>query len=258
MFSNYYAYDNGTAEAGVGINGAAGSYAIKFKLNEADTMRGIQVYFNPVTSGPNQELIDINVWNDAFGTPGQKIKTLSSVPPGYSNDLNVFYTYWFETPLVIDPVTFPGLIFYIGWTQYSVNNLNVGFDRYTDSHLKRFFNVTGLWEGSDSINYGSVMMRPIVGPENPLTVPKPATMQQLSFRPNPVSDGKVVITLPETWKNIETNKLSVEIIASNGSLAQSNSFTNPVDVSKLAPGFYMVILTDEESGKKAGGKLLIR
>ncbi len=257
MFSNYYAYDNGTSEAGVGINGASGSYAVKFKLNQSDTMRGIQFYFNP-TINVNQELIDINVWNDAFGIPGQIIKTLNNVPPGYSNDLNAFYTYWFEEPLIIDPVTFPGLNFYTGWTQYTVNNLNVGFDRYTDSHQKRFFNVSGNWVGSDSINYGSVMMRPVIGKVNPLNIDKPAEVGKLSFRPNPVTDGKLIIKLPEGWKNIPENKLNIKIISASGTQVLDGSFINPVHVDALSPGFYIVIITDSQTGLICSGKVIVK
>jgi hypothetical protein len=258
LFSNYYAYDNGTSEAGVGINGSAGSYAVQFKLNLADTLRGMLIYFNPVTSGANQKLIDLVIWNDALGKPGQIIKTLSGVTPVYTGSLNEFNSYWFEEPVVIDPVTFPSLIFYIGWSQSFTDNLNVGFDRYKDSHLKRFYNVDGNWKGSDSINYGSLMMRPIVGPVNPLGVNKPVEVQQLSFQPNPVTDGNLIIQLPESLKNTSGNNLDINIISATGSRVLSCSFSNPVNVSTLAPGFYLVVLTDKSNGQKISGKLIIR
>ncbi len=258
LFSNYYAYDNGTAEAGVGINGAGGSYAVQFKLNEADTLRGIQIFFNPVTSSINQEIIDLNVWNDQFGVPGQIVDAINGVTPLYPASLNEFATYWFEEPVIVNAVLFPGLIFYIGWTQSSVNNLNVGFDRYKDSYSKRFFNVSGMWESSDPINYGSAMMRPIVGLQNPLIISNTTEIQQLSFHPNPVTDGNLVIRLPEIWKNIAEENLKVNIISANGSLVLSRSFSNKINVSSLTPGFYLVILTDTSSGRKASGKLIIR
>jgi len=257
VFSNYYAYDNGTSEAGIGINGAAGSYAVQFKLNETDTLRGIQIYFNPVIGGSNQQWIDLQVWNDANGKPGQIIKTLGGVIPIYTNNLNEFNSYWFETPLVIEPGTFPGLRFYIGWSQTSVDNLNVGFDRYKDSHTKRFFNVDGTWQMSDSINYGSLMMRPVVGVVNPLGIEKSLTVEHLSIQPNPVTDGNLIIKLPESWKN-NYNDLYISIISATGSQVLSGSFYNPVNVSLLTPGFYIVLLTDKNSGLEATGKLIIR
>lgn len=258
LFSNYYAYDNGTAEAGIGINGAAGSYAVQFKLNVADTLRGIQIYFNPVISGTNQNLIDLVVWNDAYGKPGQIIKTLSGVTPIYTSSLNELNPYWFETPVIIDPASFPGLIFYIGWTQSSVENLNVGFDRYKDSHLRRFYNVDGNWETSSSINYGSLLMRPVVGMVNPLGTGNASKTEHLSIQPNPVTDGNLIIRLPESWKNTLNTNQDINIISASGSMVMSGAFSNPVNVSTFAPGFYMVILTDKNSGQRATGKLIIR
>lgn len=257
VFSNYYAYDNGTAEAGIGINGAAGAYAVQFKLNQSDTLRGIQIYFNPVVGGTNQ-VVDLQVWNDSNGKPGQIIKTLGGVSPIYTNNLNEFYTYWFDTPLIINAGTFPGLRFYIGWSQNSVENLNVGFDRYKDSHTKRFYNVNGTWQMSDSVNYGSLLMRPVVGPVNPLGVYKPAVAEHIGIHPNPVSDGNLIIQLPEAWKNNSGNNLNISIITATGSRVLSETFYNPVNVSSLAPGFYLVILTDKKSGLKSAGKLIIR
>lgn len=258
IFTNYYAYDNGTSEAGIGINGAAGSYAVQFKLNDADTMRGMQIYFNPVVSGINQQLIDLQVWNDANGKPGEIIKTLSGVTPVYTGNLNEFSTYWFDEPLIINPTQFPGLRFYIGWSQSSLENLNVGFDRYKDSHTKRFFNVDGTWRMSDSANYGSVMLRPIVGPENPLETGKPKAAEHLSIQPNPVTDGNLIIMLPESWTSNNINSLNISILSVTGSQVISESFRNPVNVKALSPGLYMVILTDRNSGLRATGKLIIR
>ncbi|MDO9257966.1 MAG: T9SS type A sorting domain-containing protein [Bacteroidales bacterium] len=259
VFSNYYAYDNGTSEAGIGINGAAGSYAVQFKLNLADTLRGMQIYFNPVIGGSNQKAIDLKVWNDSNGKPGRIVKTLGGVTPLYTSKLNEFNTYWFDTPMIVDGTDFPGLIFYIGWSQSFVDNLNVGFDRYKDSHIRRFFNVNGYWEMStDTSNYGSLMFRPIVGPVDPLGVEKPLTVEHLSIQPNPVTDGNLIIRLPETWTENSNNDINISIFSATGSRVLAETFNNPVNVSTLAPGFYMVILSDENNGRKATGKLIIR
>jgi hypothetical protein len=139
-----------------------------------------------------------------------------------------------------------------------LENLNVGFDRYKDSHSKRFYNVDGTWQMSDSANYGSLMMRPIVGSVNPLGVDKPSVAEHLSIRPNPVTDGNLMILLPDSWKNNAANNLDISIFSVTGSRVLSETFNNPVNVSSIAPGFYMVILTDRVKGIKATGKLIIR
>jgi len=258
VFSNYYAYDNGTAEAGIGINGAAGSYAIKFELNKADTLRGIQIYFNQVKTGTNQNMIDLMVWNDALGKPSQVIKTMNDVIPLYTNAVNELSTYWFGTPLSIDETTFPSLIFYIGWTQASIDNLNIGLDRYTDSHDKRFYNVDGTWQMSSPMNYGSLMFRPVIGLANPVGINHVTENQQLFIQPNPVTDGNLFIGLPESWKNIPDRNLAISIFSATGSRVHSDMFSPQLDVSKLVPGFYFVVLTDDTNGNKATGELVIR
>lgn len=257
LFSNYYAYDNGTAEAGIGINNAPGSYAVQFKLNIADTLRGIQIYFNQVLGGTNEVPLDLVVWNDDLGKPGQIVKSIRGVIPEYTN-LNEFTTYWFDTPQTVNAGVFPGLYFYIGWTQAVPYNMNVGFDRCTDSHSKRYFNVSGAWEKSDSINYGSLLMRPVVGSANPLGILKPAAAEQLTIQPNPVTDGNLVIRLPESWKQNAESNLKIDIISATGSRVLSQPFSTPVNVGRLAPGFYIVTLTETDTGQRATAKLIIR
>ena len=102
------------------------------------------------------------------------------------------------------------------------------------------------------------MMRPIVGPANPLGIEKPAEMQNLSFYPNPVTDGNLYIQVPETWGIKSRNTLNLSIISATGSCVLSEKLTEQVDVRSLAPGLYMLLLTDNAGGKKASGKLIIR
>jgi len=258
LFSNYYAYDNGTSEAGIGINGSPGSYAVQFKLNEKDTLRGMMIYFNPVVGGANQRLIDLQVWNDANGKPNQVIKTMAGVTPMYTGTANEFRSYWFETPLVIDQAAFPGLRFYIGWTQSDVENLNVGFDRYKDSHTKRFYNVDGSWQMSDPANYGSVMMRPIVGLENPVGILKPSAIERLSISPNPVTDGNLIIRLPQSWLNTPSEKVEYTILSATGSSVITGTYTELVHVNSLSPGFYILVLNNTGNGFRASGKFIIK
>ena len=258
LFSNYYAYDNGTSEAGIGINGSPGSYAVQFKLNEKDTLRGMMIYFNPVVGGANQKIIDLQVWNDANGKPNQVIKTLGGVTPVYTSTANEFNSYWFDTPVIIDQAAFPGLRFYIGWTQTDVENLNVGFDRYKDSQTKRFYNVDGSWQMSDPVNYGSLMMRPIVGPENPVGIIKPTAAERLAIRPNPITDGNLIVRLPQSWLNTPAGSVEYTIISATGSQVMTGAYSELVNVSSLSPGFYILVLNNSTNGLKASGKFIIR
>jgi hypothetical protein len=258
IFSNYYAYDDGTAEAGIGLNGASGSYAVRFELNEADTLRGFKIYFNQVRSGAENQYIDLAIWKDSFGKPGQVMKLMSEVTPIYSDSLNTFHTYWFESPYPINADNFPGLIFYAGWQQTSIDNINIGLDRYNDTHQFRFYNVDGTWQMSDDLHAGSLMLRPIIGKVHPLGQNSLSSINSLGIYPNPVSDGWIHCKVPSSWNNISTGQINVAIFNSAGSLVSSPSFTEKMNLESLNPGFYIIKLFNNVTGETLKSKLLVR
>ncbi len=259
VFSNYYAYDDGTAEAGIGLNGASGAYAVRFDLNKADTLRGIQVYFNQVLSGSEEQYIDLTIWNDSYGKPGAIIRQMTDVTPIYADSLNQFQTYWFDSPLVMDAATFPGLIFYAGWQQNSIDNLNVGLDRYNDTHEYRFYNIDGTWQMSDELHAGSVMLRPIVGKVNPVSVKKPETSGGLVIYPNPVqAAGKVRIDLPVYWERLPNNYFLVSLFDNQGRQIHSGPFTADLSLENYPAGFYILRVNNTTTGETATGKLIIQ
>src|SRR5690606_24643960 len=47
-FHDYYAFDDGGAEAGYFLNAPQAKMALRVKLNERDTLRGLRIYFDPV------------------------------------------------------------------------------------------------------------------------------------------------------------------------------------------------------------------
>lgn len=257
VFSNYYAYDDGTAEAGFGLNNVAGAYAVRFNLNVKDTLHGIQMYFNQVVGQTNQKNIDLIVLNDVNGRPGNIIKTMPHVKPIYSSNINQFVTYWFDEPIIISAEKFPGLIFYIGWRQYSNDNLNVGFDRYNDSHQHRYYNISGIWEEANPSLYGSLMMRPVVGYRNPLSKPVNTNkITNLTVSPNP-SDGNVQIQIPESWKTSQTSDIFCQLFSSEGKNLWQGYYQNKFDFSFLKSGIYYINVTNLKNNQKAFSKIVI-
>ena len=257
LFSNYYAYDDGTAEAGIGLNGASGSYAVRFELNTQDTLIGMQLFFNQVRSGNQDEYIDLSVWSDYFGKPGVLVKSVNEVTPVYTDSLNTFHTYWFESPLVVDATTFPGLIFYVGWQQTSIDNINIGLDRHNDSHQQRFYNVDGTWQMSDELHSGSLMLRPVLGSANPISMYEPVFSSSLKVYPNPLSDGIINIELPLSWKKFDPSKIQLRCYSSIGSLILTQAFSINPDLDALAPGIYIVEVIEPVSGERLTNRLII-
>lgn len=255
LFSNYYAYDDGTAEAGVGLNGSAGSYAVQFKLNVEDTLRGIKLYINQTLSGTNNQYINLTVWNDYLGKPGQIIRQMTDVVPLSPDSLNMFHDYWFDSPVIVDKTTFPGLIFYVGWQQESIDNLNIGFDRCNDSHQKRFFNVTGNWQTSDAQHAGSLMLRPIVGLVNPVSTPEKTPVPDFLIYPNPLNGEMLNIILPKEWN--ENENIIIEIFDVSGRIVFTGRFMPAINCENLAPGMYLVRLVNGSANRSNSQRLII-
>jgi hypothetical protein len=72
VFSNYFAYDDGSAEAGYSIYGQGAQnarVAYAFTAYKADTLSGISFYFNPLSADTSFGF-RIAVWADNKGKPG--------------------------------------------------------------------------------------------------------------------------------------------------------------------------------------------
>ncbi|NVO18763.1 MAG: T9SS type A sorting domain-containing protein [Bacteroidetes bacterium] len=258
VLSNYYAYDDGTAEAGIGLNGSTGSYAVRFALNKPDTLIGLQIYFNHVKSSMESAYIDLVIWNEKYGKPGLVIHTVSGASPFYTDSLNSFHTYWFETPVIINTDRFPGLIFYAGWHQNLIDNLNVGLDRYNDTHQNRFYLVDTAWQMSDSQHAGSLLLRPIVGKANPLSIASNKERSVLKIYPNPVTNNNIHIELPSNWDRISHEDLLVIVYNSAGIAVSKQAYSEELNLSALSPGFYLLKLINIHSGDSLTSKLLMQ
>ena len=81
VLSNYYSYDDGTAEVGYGVFPASengeGEVALQFNLKMQDTLRGVEIYWDQVWYdgvNPQSQLINIAVWDSI--TPGSDNENL--------------------------------------------------------------------------------------------------------------------------------------------------------------------------------------
>jgi len=70
-FSNYYAYDDGTAEQGYYLNTYGAKTALRFTVNVADTLKSVRIYFDPILDGTAilASTFRIMVWNAGSNGP---------------------------------------------------------------------------------------------------------------------------------------------------------------------------------------------
>lgn len=204
-FGRHFAFDDGTAEAGYGINGLGSRNAMvayRFKSFIPDTLRAVQICFNDSYLNANQRAFDLMIWANNKGVPGNVLYTKEDVLASPGDGINGFYTYVINDPFEINGE------FFVGWRQRSETFLNAGFDLNTPHNGRQLYYLSGEWNVSQMA--GSIMIRPVFGKrikstnitsvrqnENSLKLwPNPAS-EYISIQSDEVSDitgAEVIIT----------------------------------------------------------------
>lgn len=259
VFSNYYAYDDGSAEAGYYLNTYAAASAIRITLNVTDTLQAMDIFFDPVTQ---EGLIEASgfytmVWKDdgcnhpctllmrdtvTNGTNGLK-------PKYFDFGYNKMPRYAMPFPMILGPGTY-----YVGVQQISNQQLNIGFDRNVDHSSSLYYNTSGTWH--QSTIKGSLMIHPVFGRASYAVgmndLPKSST-SLLAIYPNPASDQLTVQNLSqEPEASLEIRSVlgaSVKEVALHESRSE-------ISLSDLSAGVYFVMLKNKQ-GLLAQQKLII-
>lgn len=241
-FLNSYSYDDGSAESAFGLSTLNAQMAEKFVSTIADTLRCIDIYFNPVLTNANLYAFSLNVWNDNGGSPGTAVYTSDTVlrPIYAQNGQDQFTHYYLYPPLYLNAGSF-----YIGFTQKTTQFLNVGVDKNINTQEKIFYNVTGSWNNSPFD--GSLMMHPVFGIADYYAgIAPPIAMDKnnISIYPNPAND-KLFINFNSDHLS---EKINYSIIDLYGRiiLENKNISSEYIDISRLKEGVYFIRITDEK------------
>ena len=265
IFSNYFAYDDGTAEKAYGLLGPGAQLAIEFETNAPTQLQGIQIYFTHIVGDVSQNRFSIKAWDGLDKGTGALARTdtvlmsKSGLTPYYTNEIGGFTTYLFEEPMIVDGQ------FYIGIEQTDKDILNIGqdFNNLIPSsngiegdlqHLfaagKTFYNTNGIW--TESILPGAVMIRPLVG-ERELTQTGISTLEKmnLTIYPNPTSGFLNIAGI----ENLSNYNISVYDMTGK-QLKHFTQENDQIDVSSFASGMYMIQLTDNQNKILAHSKFV--
>jgi hypothetical protein len=250
QFYNYYAYDDGTPEAGYGLKGTGAMMAYRFKLNKSpDTLRAIRIYFNHTLEKSNIQFFYLTVWNDNTGFPGDTIYS-RLVLPQYSDSLNKFTQYLLEKPVRISSA------FYIGTEQTTDDNLNIGLDTYDNAASNLFYNVTGPWIASSI--WGAPMIRPVIGKPLPLGITNLISVKgKMKVFPNPCSAGQVRISIDESGTPERKENWTISVSALTGQQLYHSQGVDVVDVSCLPSGIYLIEAQNSRTLQHLVSKLVI-
>jgi hypothetical protein len=156
ILSDFYAYDDGKAEYGAGLNqpGAQLAYRFDMKTDEPDTIVAVDMYF-PRFGDDSNQIIQFQILKDITNNVFD-ILYQGNVPI-QRNTQNRFW----RIPIADLPPGVKGK-FYIGWKQTSSAVIAVGLDKNTDSGNKIYTNINGAWEQNTTVK-GSLMIRPVFG-----------------------------------------------------------------------------------------------
>jgi hypothetical protein len=191
QLSDYYAYDDGTAEYGAGLQQAGGQVAYLFdlKTTEPAVLTYIDLYF-PRFGLDNSTVIQIKIM-DNINTSDGSVLYAANVPIRLSEQ-NKFWRLKLDKAVVVQNQ------FYVGWKQFSSNLVAIGLDNSNDSGGKIFFNTVGTWEANTNVS-GSLMIRPGFGTDDGI-VTRVKSEKSYAVYPNPTSGS---FYLPPTAEQIE-------------------------------------------------------
>ncbi len=198
--TDYYAYDDGTAEYAAGLTQAGNLAAVKFNNvnQQSDTLSGVYIYY-PFTASPSPNIATVMVWANNNGKPGSLLS--EQTVPVRRNGNNVF-TYFKFNPSVVVADTF-----FIGWKQAPGGLIRIGLDSSNDTGNRVFVNTTGTWVMNDLVS-GSLMLRPQFGKGDVVTGIENQLENATALFPNPNNGRFYLHGKPD----------AVEIITLNGQL----------------------------------------
>ena len=253
-FYNYYAYDDGSAEAAYGLvsNGAELAYQFELPAGLEDTIKSIFIHFSPSVNDASADPFFLQIWEDLGGEPGDTIYSTDDVNlpvtyvPEYNLGVDGFYEYILPQKVAVSGT------YYVGWKQTTANRLNIGFDKNINNQDKIFYNLGSGWNNTGF--EGSLMMRPVfVSDMDAVFAGLSPIIDQSDFSlyPNPAQDQLII--------DISDQTADFSIFDLNGRLIEKGNirYYQSLDVSYYNNGVYLILL-NFENGSIGRKKIVIQ
>ena len=242
-FDNYYALDDGSAEASYGINVEGGMVAMLFNISENDTLKAVQIHFEENYEDSDGLAFSIILWNKESDIPSDVIYQSQIFYPEFTDFKNGFYEYVLENPISVSGPVF------IGWQQYYDEIINIGLDKNTINNDRMFYNLGSGWNQSNCADCdGTWMIRPVFGSLTASSIEN-GLSNSFSVFPNPASSSvNVEYDEPHT---ISIISLSGKQVYKNFSEGRLN-----IDLQSFSKGVY--ILETKSNYQKHRKKLVVQ
>jgi hypothetical protein len=255
VLDNYFAYDDGTAEYGLGIRQQQGRVAVRYVLNKPAQLTAVRLYLTQLERNLTGRTFVLSVWKK-LDNARESVLYQKSVAVTYTDTLDEFATY----PL-LDEGNSPTSIsladtFYVGWQQTTSDLFSVGLDANTNAGNQVWSNINGVdWVPNTEVP-GSPMIRPVFGPlTTAIDDPEPGTpadpSSTLRVYPNPTT-GRVTWSIPGV-----TSVQVVDLVGKTVRTARYQPANQALlDLAGLPDGLYVLYL--ETPRKHYVRKILLR
>ncbi len=229
-FTDYSAWDDGTAEYAAGINQSRGQLAYKVAGLAQDTLTAIDIHFPRIAPFAEGQPLDVIVWKTLTNI-NPELLAIQRVSIQFQDQIDKFVRYKFENPVIVNDT------FYIGYRQYTDNFVGIGLDKNNDNSDRVYFNVGNGWVQNDRAN-GSPMIRPVFEkvPFRSVTgMAEQELSESISIYPNP-SQG--TISFSSTPEAVAITDLSGRSFPFNMPDPGASPYT--LNLTHLPKGLYFV------------------
>ena len=268
VFSNFYAYDDGTPERGYWLGDESGyRMAVKYWMRKPDTLQAIKMQLFPVRADNALARFSVCVWknfglrsvynpNDLiYRQPNLKLQDLISE---FGVDtINGYYYAPLKPEFVLNGATFPLILsdtFAIGLIVDNPNSLTVGYDRNNNQSFFNYYVDVNSEKWTRSTFPGTMIINPVVGKGLPpyLTPVKEtkSTRYDVKIYPNPARDQLFI-------EGITENSL-VELFALNGSLVKQFQLAQSgfISVNELPAATFVIKITNLKTSQTGVAKFV--
>lgn len=262
-FSDYFAYDDGTAERGFSTFAGA-EVAVAFSAAVADTIRGVRVNFPFTGKDFEEQEFRLKIWTEEEGLGDNPIYNEVYQPVVVSSFFDTLHSLTslqlFDEEGEPTVLAIPAGIFYVGWEQKSTCagcKVVFGYDSNRQGGYNYTYVNNGLgWEPTDLFREGSIIIRPVVGGDEPIgaTAVEETNKEELgvSLFPNP-SNGMLYFSSDQ----LISDQAIISVFNSTGQLLSTSKFQKELDLRHLPGGMYLVKIIDADTQKISIDKVMI-
>jgi Secretion system C-terminal sorting domain len=264
VFDNYFAYDDGTAEMQFTATGQDKQFAIQYKANVGDTLKGFQIFFPHINGdAPIDALLNITIWKDSLNTkPFFKLYDVKPVyPTAFFDTLQGFtsYTLGKKYKSQVDSTIFiPAGDFYIGWQNVGDVLIPIGLDRNDFTKIQYLYqSLNGRFQKVVTTQkVGNIMIRPYFGviyKTETKEIQTPLT-DYMTIYPNPVQN-QVFFDL----KKGQPEDYNISVFNLQGQLMKREILRGPsLNIENLNSGIYILKIQDLKSQLIFSHKIIIQ